>query len=99
MKTLNSSTEKLLEATERLLGAYEIERTSRQEDKEKYEARITDLETTVAQLRDEISVLNEAAKSHISNPQTQSPDSVALKAENIDALVEEIDACLNLLKI
>ena len=99
MKTQNSSTEKLIVATERLLGAYESERAGRQDDKRSYEERITELEATIAQLRGEISDLKEAAESHISNHQIQSPDSVALKAENIDALVEEIDACLNLLKI
>lgn len=99
MKTQNSSTEKLIVATERLLGAYESERAGRQDDKRSYEERIAEMEATITKLRGEISDLKEAAESHISNPQTQSPDSVALKAENIDALVEEIDACLNLLKI
>jgi seryl-tRNA synthetase len=103
METLNSSTQKLLKATERLLQDFETERAGRKGDREKAEERIVELEAQVeklsADLENALSDSKKASDSHISNPLTQSHDTVALKAENIDALVEEIDACLNLLKI
>jgi phage shock protein A len=99
MKTLNSSTQKLLKATERLLQDFEVERAGRKDDIENAEGRIKELEAQVEKLSTELSLSKEASDLHISNPLTQSHDTVALKAENIDALVEEIDACLNLLKI
>lgn len=100
METLNSTTEKLVKATERLLQKFEQERAERKMASGESEARIKELEAQVQSLSEELSAQKEASENlHISNPQNQSQESAALSAENIDALVEEIDACLNLLKI
>ena len=100
METLNSTTEKLVKATERLLQKFEQERAERKKASGESEARIKELEAQVQSLSEELSAQNEASENlHISNPQNQSQESAALSAENIEALVEEIDACLNLLKI
>ena len=100
METLNSITEKLVKATERLLQKYEQERAARKEEKGEAQGRIAELESQVEKLKAELSEENQAAEiQHISNPQNQSQNTAALSAESIDALVEEIDACLNLLKI
>ena len=100
METLNSTTEKLVKATEHLLQKFEQERAERKKASGESEARIKELEAQVQSLSEELSAQKEASENlHISNPQNQSQESAALSAENIDALVEEIDACLNLLKI
>ena len=100
METLNSTTEKLVKATERLLQKLEEERSQSSKNLGEKEGRIRDLEAQVEKLNDELSEEKESSKNlHISNPQNQSQDTAALSAKNIDALVEEIDACLNLLKI
>lgn len=96
METLNSTTEKLVKATERLLQKFEQERAERSEA----EARIKELEAQVERLNNELSAEKQASENlHISNPTNQSHNTATLSAESIDALVEEIDACLNLLKI
>ena len=100
MKTLNSTTEKLVKATERLLQKFEEERTLSRKNIEGKIERIRDLEAQVEKLNLELSDEKESSKNlHISKPKNQSQDTDALSAQNIDALVEEIDACLNLLKI
>ena len=93
MNTLKEKTKKLVTATERLLQDFERERTERNEEKEMLSSRIQELEEKLEKTCAGVSEVS------ISNPINQSPDTVALSAENIDALVEEIDACLNLLKI
>ena len=96
METLNSTTEKLVKATERLLQKFEQERAERSEA----EARIKELDAQVERLNNELSAEKQASENlHISNPTNQSHNTATLSAECIDALVEEIDACLNLLKI
>lgn len=96
METLNSTTEKLVKATERLLQKFEQERAERSEA----EARIKELEAQVERLNNELSAEKQASENlHISNSTNQSHNTATLSAESIDALVEEIDACLNLLKI
>ncbi len=100
METLNSTTEKLVKATERLLQKLEEERSQRSKEQGETEGKIKDLEAQIEKLKIELSEEKEASKNlHISNPKNQSQDTEALSAQNIDALVEEIDACLNLLKI
>ena len=100
METLNSTTEKLVKATDRLLQKFEEERAQSSTNLEEKEERIRDLEAQVEKLNAELSEEKEANKNlHISNPKNQSQKTAALSAQNIDALVEEIDACLNLLKI
>ncbi len=100
METLNSTTEKLVKATERLLQKLEEERALNRKNIEGKDGRIRDLEAQVENLNLELSEEKEVSKNlHISNPQNQSQDTATLSAQNIDALVEEIDACLNLLKI
>ena len=100
METLNSTTEKLVKATDRLLHKLQEERALNRKNIEDKDERIRDLEAQVEKLNSELDEEKEASKNlHISNPQNQSQDTAALSAQNIDALVEEIDACLNLLKI
>lgn len=100
METLNSTTEKLFKATERLLQKLEEERALSHKNIEEKNGKIRDLEAQAEKLNSELSEEKEASKNlHISNPKNQSQDTAALSAQNIDALVEEIDACLNLLKI
>ena len=100
MKTLNSTTEKLVIATERLLQKYEQERAARKKEKVEAQGRIEELESQVEKLKTKLREEKQAAEiQHISNPQNQSQNTAALSAESIDALVEEIDTCLNLLKI
>ena len=100
METLNSTTEKLVKATERLLQKLEEERALNRKNIEDKDERIRGLEAQAEKLNSELGEEKEASKNlHISNPQNQSQDTAALSAQNIDALVEEIDACLNLLKI
>ena len=100
METLNSTTEKLVKATERLLQKFEHERVERKAERSEAEARIKELEAQVERLNNELSAEKQASENlHISNPTNQSHNTATLSAESIDALVEEIDACLNLLKI
>lgn len=100
METLNSTTEKLVKATERLLQKFEQERAERSAERSEAEARIKELEAQVERLNNELSAEKQASENlHISNPTNQSHNTATLSAESIDALVEEIDACLNLLKI
>ena len=100
METLNSTTEKLVKATDSLLQKLEEERALNRKNIEDKDEKIRDLEAQVENLNLELSEEKEVSKNlHISNPQNQSQDTSALSAQNIDALVEEIDACLNLLKI
>lgn len=100
METLNSTTEKLVKATERLLQKFEQERAERKAERSEAEARIKELEAQVERLNNELSAEKQASENlHISNPTNQSHNTATLSAESIDALVEEIDACLNLLKI
>ena len=100
MKTLNSTTKKLVIATERLLQKYEQERAARKKEKVEAQGRIEELESQVEKLKTKLREEKQAAEiQHISNPQNQSQNTAALSAESIDALVEEIDTCLNLLKI
>ena len=100
METLNSTTEKLVNATERLLQKFEQERAERKAERSEAEARIKELEAQVERLNNELSAEKQASENlHISNPTNQSQNTATLSAESIDALVEEIDACLNLLKI
>ena len=100
METLNSTTEKLVKATELLLRKYDKERAARKVEKREAQGRIAELESQVEKLKAELSEEKQVAEiQHISNPQNQSQNTAALSAESIDALVEEIDACLNLLKI
>ena len=100
METLNSTTEKLVKATERLLQKFEQERAERKAERSEAEARIKELEAQVERLNNELSAEKQASENlHISNPTNQSHNIATLSAESIDALVEEIDACLNLLKI
>ena len=100
METLNSTTEKLVKATERLLQKFEQERDERKAERSEAEARIKELEAQVERLKNELSAEKQASENlHISNPTNQSHNTATLSAESIDALVEEIDACLNLLKI
>ena len=100
METLNSTTEKLVKATERLLQKYEQACATMKKEKEEAKGRITELKSQVEKLKAELSEEKQAAEfQYISNPQNQSQNTAALSAESIDALVEEIDACLNLLKI
>ena len=100
METLNSTTVKLVKATERLLQKYEQERALRKEEKREAQRSIAELESQVEKLKAELSDEKLATKiQHISNPQNQSQNTAAIQAQNIDALVEEIDTCLNLLKI
>ena len=99
METLNSTTEKLVKATERLLQKFEQERAERKAERSEAEARIKELEAQVERLNNELSAEKQASENlHISNPQINH-NTATLSAESIDALVEEIDACLNLLKI
>ena len=100
METLNSTTEKLVKATERLLQKFEQERAERKAERSEAEARIKELEAQVERLNNELSAEKQASENlHISNPTNQSHNTATLSAESIDDLVEEIDACLNLLKI
>ena len=100
METLNSTTEKLVKATERLLQKFEQERAERKAERSEAEARIKELEAQVERLNNELSAEKQASENlHISNPTNQSHNTATLSAESIDELVEEIDACLNLLKI
>lgn len=100
METLNSTTEKLVKASERLLQKFEQERAERKAERSEAEARIKELEAQVERLNNELSAEKQASENlHISNPTNQSHNTATLSAESIDALVEEIDACLNLLKI
>ena len=100
METLNSTTEKLVKATERLLQKFEQERAERKAERSEVEARVKELEAQVERLNNELSAEKQASENlHISNPTNQSHNTATLSAESIDALVEEIDACLNLLKI
>ena len=100
METLNTTTEKLVKATERLLQKFEQERAERSAERSEAEARIKELEAQVERLNNELSAEKQASENlHISNPTNQSHNTATLSAESIDALVEEIDACLNLLKI
>jgi phage shock protein A len=99
MNTLKEKTENLVTATERLLQDFGRERTERIEEREKLNSRIKDLEAELEEMSARNTRSAKASEVSISNPINQSPDTVALSAENIDALVEEIDACLNLLKI
>ena len=100
METLNSTTEKLVKATERLLQKFEQERAERKAERSEAEARIKELEAQVERLKNELSTEKQASENlHISITTNQSHNTATLSAESIDALVEEIDACLNLLKI
>lgn len=99
MNTLNSTTTKLVKATERLLQELENERTQKKVEKEESDRKIKDLEEQVQKLKSELDDAKASENQHISNPQNQSHNTAAIQAQNIDALVEEIDTCLNLLKI
>ena len=100
MNTLNSTTTKLVKATKRLLQELENERTQKKVEKEESDRKIQDLEEQVQNLKSELGDAKAASENqHISNPQNQSQNTAAIQAQNIDALVEEIDTCLNLLKI
>ena len=100
METLNSTTEKLVKATERLLQKFEQERAERIAEQSEEEAKIKELESQVERLKNELITKKQASENlHISNPINQSHNTATLSAESIDALVEEIDDCLNLLKI
>ena len=100
METLNSTTEKLVKATELFLRKYEKERAARKVEKGEAQGRIAELESQVEKLKAELCEEKQVAEiQNISNPQNQSQNIAALSAESIDALVEEIDACLYLLKI
>ena len=100
METLNSTTEKLVKATERLLQKFEQERAERSAERSAEEEKIKELEAKVERLNNELSAEKQASENlHISKPTNQSHNTATLSAESIDALVEEIDACLNLLKI
>lgn len=99
MNTLNSTTTKLVKATERLLQELENERTQKKVEKEESDRKIKDLEEQVQKLKSELDDAKASENQHISNPKNQSQNTAAIQAQNIDALVEEIDTCLNLLKI
>ena len=99
MNTLNSTTTKLVKATERLLQELENERTQKKVEKEESDRKIKDLEEQVQKLKSELDDAMASENQHISNPKNQSQNTAAIQAQNIDALVEEIDTCLNLLKI
>lgn len=100
MNTLNSTTTKLVKATERLLQELENERTQKKVEKEESDRTIKDLEEQVQNLKSELGDAKAANENqHISNPKNQSQNTAAIQAQNIDALVKEIDTCLNLLKI
>ena len=89
-----------MKATERLLQKFEQERAERKAERSEAEARIKELEAQVERLKNELSAEKQASENlHISNPTNQSHNTATLSAKSIDALVEEIDACLNLLKI
>ena len=109
MSTLIESTEKLVAATDRLLQGYQMESSARKADSEKAQSKINELEAQLMSAQSEIKKLVEqleeqlegqaASAVSIPNPPIQSHDSVTLSADQIDALVEEIDSCLSCLKL
>jgi len=106
MPTLKESTEKLVAATDRLLQDYKMERSARKVEEEKADAQIKDLkeQLTALQNKYELTVTKyegelSASKVSIPNPTIQSHDTAAFTADQIDALVEEIDSCLSCLNL
>jgi uncharacterized protein (DUF342 family) len=106
MPTLKESTEKLVAATDRLLQDYKMERSARKVEEEKADAQIKDLkeQLTALQNKFELTVTKyegelSASKTSIPNPTIQSHDTAAFSADQIDALVEEIDSCLSCLNL
>ena len=106
MPTLKESTEKLVAATDRLLQDYQLERSARKAEGEKASAQINDLKGQLTDLQNKFKqMVNKheeemsASKTSIPNPKIQSHDTAAFSAEQIDALVEEIDSCLSCLNL
>jgi septal ring factor EnvC (AmiA/AmiB activator) len=109
MSTLIESTEKLVAATDRLLQGYQMESSARKADSEKAQSKINELEAQLMSAQSEIKKLVEqleeqlegqaASAVSIPNPPIQSHDSVTHSADQIDALVEEIDSCLSSLNL
>jgi len=109
MSTLIESTEKLVAATDRLLQGYQMESSARKADSEKAQSKINELEAQLMSAQSEIKKLVEqleeqlegqaASAVSIPNPPIQSHDSETLSADQIDALVEEIDSCLSSLNL
>ncbi|PCJ81304.1 MAG: hypothetical protein COA49_06215 [Bacteroidetes bacterium] len=109
MPTLMKSTEKLVAATERLLQEYQMERAARKTDVEHAQAKINELEAQLLSAQKELKQMEEqmekkieehrASAVSIPNPPIQSHDTATLSADQIDALVEEIDSCLSCLNL
>jgi hypothetical protein len=106
MPTLKESTEKLVAATDRLLQDYKMERSARKVEEEKAHAQIKDLKEQLTALQnkyesavDKNEVARNASKISSPNPTIQSHDTAAFSADQIDALVEEIDSCLSCLNL
>jgi len=106
MSTLTDSTNKLVDATEKLLQKFQVERAGRKADDDKSKVQIIELKeklsTALLQI-EKLTFENEKctkaleASKHTHNPIIQSHDTANLSAEQIDALVKEIDSCLSLL--
>ena len=106
MSSLKSSTNKLIEATEQLLHRFQVESGERQADETKFKAHILELQDKLSTALLQIEKLTfenteclkelETCK-NTPNPLIQSHDTAAISAEEIDALVKEIDSCLSLL--
>ena len=106
MSTLTDSTNKLVDATEKLLQKFQVERAGRKADDDKSKVQIIELKeklsTALLQI-EKLTFENEKcttaleASKHTLNPIIQSHDTANLSAEQIDALVKEIDSCLSLL--
>ena len=106
MPTLKESTEKLVAATDRLLQDYQLERSARKAEGEKASTQINDLKDQLTDLQNKLEQsINKheeemsVSKISLPNPKIQSHDTAAFSAEQIDALVEEIDSCLSCLNL
>ncbi len=106
MSTLQDSTIKLVEATEQLLQRFHVESAGRKADEETFKARVHELQETLSTALLQIEKLtleNEECTKELEvckntpKPLIQSHDTADLSAEEIDALVKEIDSCLSLL--
>jgi hypothetical protein len=106
MPTLKDSTNKLVDVTEKLLQRFQVESAERKADEEKFNAQINEfkekLSTALLQIEKLTTENKECSKeleacTNTTNPLIQSHDTADLSAEEIDALVKEIDSCLSLL--
>ena len=106
MSILTDSTNKLVDATEKLLQKFQVERAGRLADDDKSKVQIVELKeklsTALLQI-EKLTIENKECSKELEactntpNPLIQSHDTADLSAKEIDALVKEIDSCLSLL--